>query len=100
MWCELIGQMVLGLAEFETPAMLRRVGGMRRRRGVGGEGGVRAPLDARRTVLIRSEITIRPNSRGPSDRDRMSERVCVPWPWILDPRACIAYRFTRNPDLI
>ena len=39
MWCELIGQMVLGLAEFETPAMLRRVGGMRRRRGVGGEGG-------------------------------------------------------------
>lgn len=39
MWCELIGQMVLGLAEFETPAMLRRVGGMRRRLGVGGEGG-------------------------------------------------------------
>ena len=57
MWCELIGQMVLGLAEFETPAMLRRVGGMRRRLGVGGEGeAVRAPLDARRTTLIRSAL--------------------------------------------
>jgi hypothetical protein len=32
--------MVLGLAEFETPAMLHRVGGMRRRLGVGGEGGL------------------------------------------------------------
>jgi hypothetical protein len=82
-------------------------GGMRRRaRSVlprsrlGGRKDVRAPLDARRTVVIRSEITIQPNSRGPSDRDRMGERVCIPWPWILDPRACDAYRFTRNPDLI